>query len=214
MIELLQRLQESEAELTAAVANSTDKVFAAYIEAKRNFEVSSQRLAEKEKELIELSKTRVDYSSLFREFEVQQGFLQAIVSRMTMQKTMVNLKNPNARIVDAALPPLRHSSPNLLLNLAAGAFGGFAVGIGLVVAIALLDDRVKSAFDIEGTIGLPLMGVIPRIQKLDSSAKAQAVASNADRHVTETFRSIHSAIRLNEESKNAKGLFDDEYGAK
>jgi len=204
MIELLQRLQESEAELTAAVANSTDKVFAAYIEAKRNFEVSSQRLAEKEKELIELSKTRVDYSSLFREFEVQQGFLQAIVSRMTMQKTMVNLKNPNARIVDAALPPLRHSSPNLLLNLAAGAFGGFAVGIGLVVAIALLDDRVKSAFDIEGTIGLPLMGVIPRIQKLDSSAKAQAVASNADRHVTETFRSIHSAIRLNEESKNAK----------
>ncbi|MCH2035618.1 MAG: polysaccharide biosynthesis tyrosine autokinase [Puniceicoccaceae bacterium] len=204
MIQLLQRLQESEIELSEAVTNSTDKIYASYIEAKRNFEVSSQRLAEKENELIQLSKTRVDYNTLFREFEVQQGFLTAIVSRMTMQKAQINLKNPNARIVDQALPPLRHSSPNVFLNLVFGAFGGLASGLGLVFAIAFLDDRVKSAFDIEGTIGLPLIGVIPQIKKLDSTTKAQAVASNVDRHVTETFRSIHSAIRLNEESKDAK----------
>jgi capsular exopolysaccharide synthesis family protein len=46
--------------------------------------------------------------------------------------------------------------------------------------------------------------VIPRIKKLDTNSKAQAVASNVDRHVTETFRSIHSALKLNDESKNAK----------
>ena len=34
--------------------------------------------------------------------------------------------------------------------------------------------------------------------------KAQAVASNVDRHVTETFRSIHSALKLSDQSKNAK----------
>ena len=39
---------------------------------------------------------------------------------------------------------------------------------------------------------------------MDTASKAQAVASNADRHVTETFRSIYSTLRLNEESKNAK----------
>jgi capsular exopolysaccharide synthesis family protein len=70
--------------------------------------------------------------------------------------------------------------------------------------VAFLDDRIKSAFDIEGAVGLALLGVITKIKKLDSASKAQAVASNADRHVTETFRSVYSSLKLNEESKNAK----------
>jgi capsular exopolysaccharide synthesis family protein len=168
--------------------------------------VASKRLAEKERELIELSKTRVEFNSLLRDLEVQQNFFQALNTRMTTEKAQVNLKNPNARIVDEAFPPAADnpSSPNVVMNLAAGFFGGFAVGGALVFAVAFLDDRVKSAFDIEGTIGLPMLGVIPRIKKLDTNTKAQAVASNVDRHVTETFRTIHSALKLNDESKNAK----------
>ena len=165
-----------------------------------------QRLAEKEKEVIDLSKTRVEYSSLLRDLEVQHNFFIALNQRMTTEKAQVNLKNPNARVVDRAIPPPEDmpSSPNIVMNLAAGFFGGIAAGFGLILAISFVDDRVKSAFDIEGSIGLPLLGVIPRIKKLDAETKAQAVASNIDRHVTETFRTIYSAIKLNEDSKNAK----------
>lgn len=206
MIQLLQTLQEAELELGLAVQNSVDKIYAAYSESKSNFEMSSLRLAEKEKELIELGKTRIDYNSLLRDLEVQQSFFQALNSRMTTEKAQVNLKNPNARVVDEAFPPPedKPSSPNIVMNLAAGFFGGIAVGVGLIFAVAFLDDRVKSAFDIEGTIGLPMLGVIPRIKKLDSNTKAQAVASNVDRHVTETFRSIHTALKLSDQSKNSK----------
>ena len=204
MIEQQQTLQESEVELAAAVKDSVDKLSSALVEAKSNFELASQRLAEKELELIKLSKTRVAYSSLQREMDVQQGFLQALVQRMTQERAAVNLKNPNSRVIDEALPPLRHSSPNIVMNLAAGFFGGLAVGAGLIFVVAFLDDRVKSAFDIEGTVGLSMLGVVPRIKKLDSNSKAQAVASNIDRHVTEAFRSIHSALKISEESKNAK----------
>ncbi|MBL6829605.1 MAG: polysaccharide biosynthesis tyrosine autokinase [Puniceicoccaceae bacterium] len=206
MIQLLQTLQEGELELELAVQNSVDKIYAGYSESKSNFEVASLRLAEKEKELIELGKTRIEFNSLLRDLEVQQSFFQALNQRMTTEKAQVNLKNPNARIVDEAFPPREDqpSSPNVVLNLAAGFFGGIALGVGLIFAVAFLDDRVKSAFDIEGTIGLPMLGVIPRIKKLDTNTKAQAVASNVDRHVTETFRSIHSALKLSDQSKNAK----------
>jgi len=204
MIEQQQTLQESEVELMVAVNDAVENLSSAVAEAKSNFELASQRLAEKEAELIQLSKTRVEYSSLQREMDVQQGFLQALVQRMTQERAAVNLKNPNARVIDEALPPLRHSSPNIVMNLAAGFFGGLAVGAGLIFVVAFLDDRVKSAFDIEGTIGLAMLGVVPRIKKLDSNSKAQAVASNIDRHVTEAFRSIHSALKLSEESKNSK----------
>lgn len=206
MIQLLQTLQEAELELALAVQNSVDKIYAAYSESKSNFEMASLRLAEKEKELIELGKTRIEYNSLARDLEVQHSFFQALNSRMTTEKAQVNLKNPNARVVDEAFPPPedKPSSPNIVMNLAAGFFGGIAVGVGLIFAVAFLDDRVKSAFDIEGTIGLPMLGVIPRIKKLDSNTKAQAVASNVDRHVTETFRSIHTALKLSDQSKNSK----------
>ena len=206
MIQLLQTLQEGELELELAVQNSVDKIYAGYSESKSNFDVASLRLAEKEKELIELGKTRIEFNSLLRDLEVQQSFFQALNQRMTTEKAQVNLKNPNARIVDEAFPPRADepSSPNVVLNLAAGFFGGIALGVGLIFAVAFLDDRVKSAFDIEGTIGLPMLGVIPRIKKLDTNTKAQAVASNVDRHVTETFRSIHSALKLSDQSKNAK----------
>ena len=206
MIQLLQTLQEGELELELAVQNSVDKIYAGYSESKSNFEVASLRLAEKEKELIELGKTRIEFNSLLRDLEVQQSFFQALNQRMTTEKAQVNLKNPNARIVDEAFPPRadQPSSPNVVLNLAAGFFGGIALGVGLIFGVAFLDDRVKSAFDIEGTIGLPMLGVIPRIKKLDTNTKAQAVASNVDRHVTETFRSIHSALKLSDQSKNAK----------
>ena len=206
MIQLLQTLQEGELELELAVQNSVDKIYAGYSESKSNFEMASLRLAEKERELIELGKTKIEFNSLHRDLEVQQSFFQALNLRMTTEKAQVNLKNPNARVVDEAFPPPEDqpSSPNIVLNLAAGFFGGIAVGVGLVFTVVFLDDRVKSAFDIEGTIGLPMLGVIPRIKKLDSNTKAQAVASNVDSHVTETFRSIHSALKLNEQSKNAK----------
>lgn len=206
MVQQMETLQEAQEELKIAIQNSVDKVEAAYAEAKTNFEMASQRLAEKEKELIDLSKTRVEFNSLSRDLEVQQSFFQALNSRMTTERAEVNLKNPNARVVDRAFPPDEDnpSSPNVVMNLAAGFFGGIAVGMGLVFMVAFLDDRVKSAFDIEATIGLPMLGVVPRIKKLDTNTKAQAVASNVDRHVTETFRSIHSAMRLNDESKNAR----------
>lgn len=206
MIQVLQTLQEAELELENAVQNAVDKIYAGFTEAKSNFEVSSRRLAEKEKELIDLSKTRVEYSSLLRDLEVQHNFFNALNQRMTTEKAQVNLKNPNARVVDQAFPPPEDepSSPNIVMNLAAGFLGGIATGFGVIFVIAFMDDRVKSAFDIEATIGLPLLGVIPRIKKLDAESKAQAVASNVDRHVTETFRTIYSSIKLNEGSKNSK----------
>lgn len=206
MVQQIQTLQEAEIELKSAVEDAVDKVYGGYTEAQQNFEMASKSLAEKEQDLIQLSRTRVEFNSLMRELEIQQNFLQALNLRMTTEKAQVNLKNPNARVIDEAFPPAddNPSSPNVVVNLAAGFFGGLAVGAALVFAVAFLDDRVKTAFDIEGAIGLPILGLIPQIKKLDTNTKAQAVASNLDRHVTETFRTIYSTLKLSDESKNAK----------
>jgi len=63
---------------------------------------------------------------------------------------------------------------------------------------------VKSSFDIEGVVGLPLIGIIPQIKRMEQSEKAQIVVSNADRQVSEAFLTLHSSLRLKDESKAAK----------
>ena len=202
---LLQQLQESQSELDYAVQNAVDNVFAYYTESKDNFEQASKRLLEKEREMIELSKTRVEFNSLIRDLEVEQMTYHKLTALMAEEKIQVNIKNANARVIDKASPPRadRPSSPNVLVNLAGGFFGGLFFGLGLVFAVALLDDKVKSVFDIEASLGLPILGIIPKVKKLDSVTKSHIVTSTQNRHVTENFRSMLSYLKINEHAKNA-----------
>ena len=204
MIAQLNALKESESELATAVADASNETYAACNEAKKNYEMAGKRLQEKETELFKLSKIRIQYNSLLRDKTVEQGFLQALTARMTEESAQVNFKKTNVRVIDEAFPPIRHSSPNTLLNITAGVFGGLAVGIGLIFLVALFDDRVKSTVDIAETLWLPLVGVISKIKNLDDNSKAQMVASNLDRSVTEAFRSIYSNLKLNYKSDDAK----------
>mgnify|MGYP003346010018 CR=1 FL=1 len=114
----------------------------------------------------------------------------------------------NARLVDQAVPAPEGKpiSPNVSLNLGLGLVGGLGLGLAFAFFVAFIDDRVKSSYDIEGVVGLPLIGIIPEVKRLDSSEKARVVASNADRQVAEAFRTLHSSLRLKDESKNAKAF--------
>jgi capsular exopolysaccharide synthesis family protein len=95
-------------------------------------------------------------------------------------------------------------SPNVPLNLGLGLVGGLGLGLAFAFFVAFIDDRVKSSYDIEGVVGLPLIGIIPQIKRMEPADRAQIVATNADRQVAEAFLTLHSSLRLKDESKNAK----------
>lgn len=204
MIEANQAVQETESELNKAIQSAVEKTRINYEQIKKSYENTSQQLAAKQLDLMELGEIAVKYSSLQDQLEVQNALYQAMMGRLQTEMTQVALVEPNARIIDQAGPSNKPAKPNVVLNLALGVFGGLVAGAGLVFLIAILDDRIKSAYDIENAVGLPLIGIIPRIKRLNSPEKAQAVASNAERRVTEAFRAIHSALKLNEASKKAK----------
>lgn len=62
----------------------------------------------------------------------------------------------------AALTP---SSPNVFKNSVLAALLGFILAVGGVVLIELMDDRIKRPEDIEETMNLVLLGVIPSTNK-------------------------------------------------
>lgn len=204
MVAATEALEQSEKELNLAIRDRVNEIRTGYEQAQRNFDQASKRLAIKKQEIMELNKLAVEYRSIEDDLRVNQGLYRTMEGRLREQMARIQLQGPSARVIDKAMSSSEPHSPKVALNLAVGMAFGAGAGIVVVFAIAYLDDRIKSAFDIEAAVGLPLIGVVPRIKRMNSSEKAQAVASNRERRITEAFRAIHSALRINETSKNAK----------
>ncbi len=206
MIEAQRKLEQTNAEFESAIKGMINQVRSQYDAAKRSLAEAKAELDKQELESLALSRAAVDYDKKEREYLINKQLHDHIIARMRETDLGSTMDNQNARIIDKAQPAREgnYVSPNFILNLGLGVVGGLGLGLGFAFFVAFIDDRVKSSFDIESVIGVPLIGVIPQIKKLDPVEKAQVVVNNADRQVSEAFLTMHSSLRLKEESKNAK----------
>lgn len=206
MIEARNSLDQTERELARALTVAAATIEAEYQTALRNDQEARSLLAKQEADSLDLDRAAVEYTNLDRDLRISEQLLQATLARMKETSTVSTIETQNARIIDRATPALKHYSPNIPLNLALGFLGGLALGTAFAFFVAYIDDRVKSSYDIEGVIGLPLVGIIPEIKRLEQPEKAQIVVNNQDKQVAESFLALHSSLRLKDESKNAQAL--------
>ena len=206
MIEAVNNLAQTERELNKALEAAATNVESDYQNALRNDAGARASLALQEKESLELDRAAVDYANMERDLRISEQLLQNTLARMKETSMSSSIDTKSARIVDKASPALKPYSPNIPLNLALGFLGGLVLGTSFAFFVAYIDDRVKSSFDIEGVIGLPLVGIIPEIKRMEQPDKAQIVANAQDKQVAEAFLTLHSALRLKDESKNAKAI--------
>jgi polysaccharide biosynthesis transport protein len=197
---------QTQRELEKAINSVCDQVEGDYQSALRNYQQRQVELENRKAEALELDRAAVEYNQLDREFQTQNQILQSIAARSRETSMSSSFDTQNARVVDQAAPSPENKpiSPNVPLNLGLGVVGGLGLGLAFAFFVAFIDDRVKSSFDIEGVVGLPLIGIIPQIKRMEQADKAQIVATNADRQVAEAFLTLHSSLRLKDESKNAK----------
>ena len=205
MIEAAQNLNQINTELMRAVTTATASIEANYKRAEKNLLAAEKALEKSEKRMLNLAEVRTGYNSIFRDFQVAQMNYQQLISQLATREAETSWKTAHAEIIDRGQIPINPSSPNVPLNLALGVVGGLGLGIGFAFGLAFLDNRVKSAYDVEEMIGIPLLGIVPKIdRRLSSAERARAVATNLDSKVTESFRTIHSSISLSDEGKLAQ----------
>lgn len=82
------------------------------------------------------------------------------------EKIKAVTKVDDVTTLESATKPSHPSSPNVKKNAAIGALAGvFLAVVGILVA-EVLDDRVRRPEDIEETLGMTLLGVVPDVDKL------------------------------------------------
>jgi capsular exopolysaccharide synthesis family protein len=206
MIEAANSLAQAERELARALNSAAASVAADFESAKRNDFEARQALKRAEEDTLNLDRLNVQYQAQEREFLINQEILTEIVGRLRETNMMGTMELQNVVKLDTAIPsaPNRYAEPNIPLNIGIGVFGGLGLGLAFAFFVAFIDDRVKSSFDIESVVGLPLLGIVPQIKKMEQPDKAQIVVNNADRQVAEAFLTLHSSLRLRDDAKDAK----------
>lgn len=68
--------------------------------------------------------------------------------------------------LEAALPAENPSTPQTKRNLVLGFVAGAFLATALALVLEVLDDRVKRPQDIEEGLGMTLLGIVPKAEKL------------------------------------------------
>jgi succinoglycan biosynthesis transport protein ExoP len=155
-----------------------------------------------EKKLLDVTAKTVEYNYLKRELETDQALYNSVLSRFKEVDLTKQLTESPVRIHEKAVGamPIRPSATKQWLqNLLAG----LAVGIGLSIALFMLDTSIKTVDQIEQITGVNVIAAIP---KLSLSSRASVLVANEERSgiVAESFRSLRASLTLHRLNENAR----------
>ena len=170
------RLGEAHPDLVAAVDASAkigaqlDRQLAGYQDSLEiSFKEAEARVTELERQL---AQARVDQILSARErmrpfeeaasrLEDEQRLLTTL--KLTLRQREIDFQVPKKtiEILNTAEPPRAPSKPNWTLNLLFAVVFGAILGVGAAVLVEFLDTSFRNVADVEGRLGIPVLGVLP-----------------------------------------------------
>jgi polysaccharide biosynthesis transport protein len=105
-----------------------------------------------------------EYNKLRRELERLQKLSETVGGRGQETSLVTNLKTNNVRILDPARGSNRPVAPDVPRAIAVAAIIGLLLALGLATALEALDSTVKTQEDVEKTVGVTFLGLIPRVE--------------------------------------------------
>ena len=149
-----------------------------------------------EQEQLRLGELSPEFKSLENQAQVAKSNYSQIQDRLIQTTTSKNLESIPVKPLDRALPAGAPYTPNLRNIIKTSVGLGLLVFAGVAIGLSFIDDRVKSAWDIEGFIGAHLLGIIPELGDVPDTEKHSLVNSNRSSPGSEAFLSIYSAVKI------------------
>jgi capsular exopolysaccharide synthesis family protein len=192
LIELYQR--QSQEQLTAsreAVQLKINNVTNAIAEWNDKVVEANDKLAELEGLKLNVSRAQSFYDRL-----------DVLVETVSLGR---NIDTETMTVLDHA-SLARRTYTKELSQLALGGLGGLGLGLGLIVLIAVRDDRLLSLGEVNQKLGQVIVGQVPAVENRTPEAPLALVEFNDRRHAyAESFRSLRSALMfMSKESERPK----------
>jgi polysaccharide biosynthesis transport protein len=143
----------------------------------------------------------VEYTLARREYESNRTLYDGLQQRLQEAGIIAGLHSTDLRRIDNADPPDFPSFPRERVNEMLGAFCGVGLGLFLAFVIEILDTNIKTIYDIEERLGLPMLGAVPQVDMKQLSpdtfvADATSVNLGTWSRLAEAYRSLRTTILL------------------
>mgnify|MGYP004638778751 FL=1 len=109
--------------------------------------------------------TRILYVNVVSDDPQEAKDMADTYAQVAREFIAVKMDTEQPNIFEEALLPSRPSSPNKSRNIIMGFMIGFVLSCSVTIAQFLMDDRLRSADDIEKYVQLPTLGVMPKQTK-------------------------------------------------
>ncbi|WP_332639700.1 GumC family protein [Brevundimonas sp.] len=144
-------------------------------------------------EVMDLRDRSIEYNILQREVDTSRTLYDALLQRYKEVSATNGVMANNISIVDRAEAPDSPSSPKLILNLALALLIGLGLGLAGALLLEALDETLEKPEDVEEKLGMPVLGVVPL---LDKSERPLDALSNPRSNFSEAYYSIRTALQF------------------
>lgn len=193
MQQLGTRLTELDREIAALASSIRSSIRTRYDIALSEEQALAAQVRGLTADALDLRDRSIQYNILQREVDTSRTLYDGLLQRYKEVGVAGGVTSNNVSIIDRAEPPAKPSKPRLLLNIALAGLLGLGLGVMVAFLLEALDETLEKPEDVEEKLGLPVLGVVPLLDKGTTPAIALADPRSA---FSEGYYSIRTALQF------------------
>lgn len=193
MVRLRGQITEIDGQIQSLASNIKASIQSQYVVAANQERSLQAQVNGLKGDVLDLRDRSIQYNILQRELDTTRTLYEGLLQRYKEVGVTGNVTANNISIVDLATPPGGPSKPNMIINLALAAI--FGLGLGVVAALVLeaLDETLATPDDVEKKLGVPVLGVVPLLDKGQTTSAALADIRSG---FSEAYYSLRTALQF------------------
>lgn len=196
MIDIENSITVAQAQLQKAVELAIADLEASLAKA-REQETSLQKEYEAhEREQFRLRDLGVEFKALEADSNNAKKQYDEILNRLTQATNSSGVAKIPVHPLDEATPAWAPFTPNIPAITRTSVILGLGVFFGVAFGLSFIDDRIKSAWDVEHFIGSTLLGIIPDLSGLSDREKYRLILDNQNERGSESFLGVYSSVKI------------------
>lgn len=193
MVRLKAQIEEADGQIRTIADNIRSSIRSQY-EIAANQERSLQaQVTGLTGDVLNLRDRSIQYNILQRELDTTRTLYEGLLQRYKEVGVTGGVTTNNISIIDRATPPREPSKPSMLLNMAVAALLGLGLGVLAALVLEALDESLATPDDVESKLGIPVLGVVPLLEKGQTTSDALADVRSG---FSEAYYSLRTALQF------------------
>ena len=195
--------QAIEADLESAKLRLTEAVEAVTRGIAKEFETAravekslEQELANSRTVIRGQNRDELELATYEQEVVTNRQLYETFLARLKETHLVSDIQNPIARVIDRAVPPSLPAKPAKLPLMLVFAVAGVVLGAAAALVLHRLDDTLSSVDQVEETLALPVITVLPRLKGKEARNVYRMFSMHPESSFSEAIRTARTAIRL------------------